>query len=168
MISTALGCTHVYPSGWAVVIEPANGRPRVVDHVEEIGSLRNAIANRLTTSMSADQVLCVIRLAKQYFGGDTIPGNLSSKYLTDSARTFLVDSLNFAVTGHRTISVATMSNVIDYHEIGDKVNVPAGRLDLSDLHPEVENTKTIEELLLRWSKQPNGIFDIICTLNLIL
>lgn len=163
-----INCSHIYPSGMIASSDNVStSKPRVVEHDERIEKLRYKVANRRNSEISGEDVLAISELALELLGGKAIPLNITSNYMTDAARSFLIDSLNFAVTGHRRTSVRIMSHIMEYHAVGKKVSAPTKPLDLKDLNSLLDETSSIEELILRWAKQPNGVFDIICTLRVL-
>lgn len=163
--SRAPACSHVYPSGWIHTPCSVSKDPVVVDHNERVSALYTKVSTRRTDHIKVEDVLEITYLAKELFTKSSLGDNLASRYLTDTHREFLIDSLNFAVSGHRLISIHSMSRILETHDVGSVLNSSTGELDFTALKDEVEATVSVEELLRQWANQKNGIFDILCTLK---
>ena len=169
MQTKAINCTHVYPSGWvASGVGCMTATPKVIDSAGDVSEIYNRVMLRHSQEISGRDIVAITALATKYLGGDAVALNLTSTHLTDTSRQFLVDSLNFAVTGHRSVSVYLATTLMNSHEVGNVIDGPHSDSRFDDLHTDVKSAKSIEPIILRWAQQPNGIFDIICTLNSLL
>lgn len=99
-----------------------------------------------------------------------------SPFYTDMHRRFLIDTLEFINTGHRSMNVQTWSRLIEAREVG--VNDRNIRVNFDNYFnisaPNENGLTTIEnkpgvdlnKVIWHWTKAPNGVEDLIASLQI--
>lgn len=83
---------------------------------------------------------------------------IEQSQLSDRSLEFIIDSINFAMTGKRVLPVMAWESLLT-NVAGDMASAKSLRVKMFDsLH-----IPTIEELITEWVKQPNGISDLLKT-----
>tara|TARA_B100001057_G_scaffold463613_1_gene517916 strand:+ start:134534 stop:135073 length:540 start_codon:yes stop_codon:yes gene_type:complete len=151
--------------------QPSAGKKLPVLAVPEVEALALEYRTCTRKQVSMDFLGRMVHTAKILLGPNPI-SHLSSLYErralvseSDYNYDFLQDTVKFIETGHRTMGISTISQLMDFLGEDEKFEFHPLKY-LPPINPtRMERTsQPCESVYTRWLQQPNGVNDMLCTL----
>lgn len=151
-----------YPSGFKAPVvgdaETSSDVNAAIVALHQLLESRNPVTNNWSF---ISEVLETAKLLIPNFN-EFLAVNKTNPRISTSAYELVVEAVNFINTGNRLVSLHTHLDILNTEsKLGHK---PNGRVEKRKL-PVV--SVPARHALLQWSRRPNGIEDILCTLNYI-
>lgn len=147
-----------YPSGFKVVV--SNEGVSVSEADVQVKSLYDAMGTVPSIINNFQFIAEVLSCAKRLIPSmsDFIKINALSPTVSRNGYDLLRDTIEYIETGRRPLSINTYTTMVVYE-------LP--NATYTDVRKPIGMTIPPRQYLTRWARQPNGILDILCTLNFI-
>ena len=168
MRTTLIPCAFVYPSGFPAQLTERGTSSRVTAEPESLKPIYDKHYNGNTSVIPFSLECEIIALAKEVFGDSKFEAALQSNYLKPIAREFLFDCVNFALNGVRRNSMGYYEAMKDWDAVDSKVKPSPNTVIAVPAFMSETDTMSVNDIIYRWCKQPDGVGDLLRSLRFLL